>query len=73
MRASIIKPRHVQDDCLFSGALRDPYWRRHVDVHAATADSEMTTMPNPAHALDAAMSFSLHIGYHWRGTSDVRR
>jgi hypothetical protein len=28
---------------------------------------------NPAHALDAAMSASLHIGHHWRGASDVRR
>lgn len=27
---------------------------------------------NPAHALDAAMSFSLHIGRHWRGASDVQ-
>jgi hypothetical protein len=26
---------------------------------------------NPAHALDAAMSFSLHIGRYWRGASDV--
>jgi len=30
-------------------------------------------MPNPAHALDAAMSFSLHVGRHWRGASDVHR
>jgi hypothetical protein len=30
-------------------------------------------MSNPAHALDAAMSFSLHIGHHWRGASDVHR
>jgi len=29
--------------------------------------------PNPAHALDAAMSFGLHIGHHWRGASDVHR
>jgi len=29
--------------------------------------------PNPAHALDAAMSFSLHIGRHWCGASDVQR
>ena len=28
---------------------------------------------NPAHALDAAMSFSLHIGRHRRGAGDVRR
>jgi hypothetical protein len=28
---------------------------------------------NPAHSLDAAMSFSLHIGRHWRGASDVQR
>jgi hypothetical protein len=31
----------------------------------------MTT--NPAHALDAATSFSLHIGGHWRCASDVHR
>jgi hypothetical protein len=30
-------------------------------------------IPNPAHALDAAMSFSSHIGRHWRGASDVHR
>jgi hypothetical protein len=29
--------------------------------------------PNPAHSLDAAMGFSLHIGRHRRGASDVRR
>jgi hypothetical protein len=29
--------------------------------------------PNPAQALDAAMSFGLHIGHHWRRASDVRR
>ena len=29
--------------------------------------------PNPAHALDAAVNFSLHIGRHWRGASDVDR
>jgi hypothetical protein len=28
---------------------------------------------NPAHALDAAMSFSLRVGRCWRGASDVRR
>jgi hypothetical protein len=32
-----------------------------------------TQRPNPAHALDAAMSFTLHIGRHWRGASDVHR
>jgi hypothetical protein len=31
------------------------------------------TTHNPAHALDAAMSLSLHVGRHWRGASDVRR
>jgi hypothetical protein len=30
-------------------------------------------MSNPAHALNAAMSFSLHIGHYWRGASDVHR
>jgi hypothetical protein len=30
-----------------------------------------TVGSNPAHALDAAMSFGLHIGRHWRGASDV--
>ena len=29
--------------------------------------------PNPAHALDAAMSLSFHLGQRWRGASDVRR
>jgi hypothetical protein len=29
--------------------------------------------PGPYPALDAAMSFSLHGGLHWRGASDVRR
>jgi len=33
----------------------------------------MTRWSNPAHALDAAMSFSLHIERHWRGASDVHR
>ena len=28
---------------------------------------------HPAHALEAPMSISLHIGRRWRGTSDVRR
>jgi len=27
---------------------------------------------NPAHALDAAMSFSLHIGHDRRGASEAR-
>jgi hypothetical protein len=30
-------------------------------------------IPNPAHALDAAMSISLNIECHWRGASDVHR
>ena len=34
---------------------------------------EMTRWPNPAHALDAAMSFSLHIECRWRRASDVQR
>jgi hypothetical protein len=29
--------------------------------------------PGPYPAPDAAMSFSLHIGRHWRGASDVQR
>ena len=33
----------------------------------------LSLIPNPAHALDAAMSFGLHIGRHWRGASDVQR
>ena len=32
-----------------------------------------TMPPNPAHALDAAMSFSLHFEGRDRGASDVRR
>jgi hypothetical protein len=33
----------------------------------------MTKAPNPAPALDAAMSFRLHIEHHGHGASDVQR
>ncbi len=30
-------------------------------------------VPNPAHELDAAMTFLFHIYAHWRRASDVER
>ena len=41
-------------------------------IHSAIA-AGMLTAANPAHALDAAMSTSLHIERHWRGASDAHR
>ena len=39
----------------------------------ATGSRCFLTRPNAALELDAAMAFSLHIGRHWRGASNVQR
>ena len=60
VRACINKPRHPQNDCLFSGIVRFPCWRHHVAVHAVAADSEVTPLPN--HWLQAMPGFALLFG-----------